>query len=279
MPRIVFFLSLLLLVFSSAVAQTPKWKSLEVEADTLLNRQDYLGAIKLYTKVIKASKLQERDDYAAVYKRGLSYYSSANFTKAIEDMNVFIPKFPDSFQGHVLRALSYRELDDTENQLSDVEEAFRISRGDAQIMRWRASLYLELSKYQEVINDLTILKLVQDDSEIESNLAFAYYSLGKPDSAFMALNKSIELEPTYLPAYLYGGSFALQESDFELALKYLNIALRLEPDNYTAWFYKGIALIELKQEDKGCSCLQKAFYGGVDDAGDYLKQYCFGEED
>jgi tetratricopeptide (TPR) repeat protein len=279
MLRVVFFLCLLALVFSSSVAQTPKWKAWEVEADTLLNREDYNGAIKLYTKVISASKLKERDDYAAVYKRGLAYYSSQNFSKAIEDMNLFVPQFPESFQAHVLRALSYRELGDSENQLKDVEEAFRISKGDAQIMRWRASLYLEMEKFQQAIDDLVIVKLVQDDAEIEMNLGFAYYSVGQKDSAFVAINRSIEMEATYLPAYLYGGSFALQESEYDLALKYLNIALRLDPENYTAWFYKGIALIELKKEDQGCSCLQKAFYGGQDDAGDYLKQYCFSVED
>jgi tetratricopeptide (TPR) repeat protein len=250
-----------------------------VEADTLLNRKEYAGAIKLYTKVINASKLKERDDFAAVYKRGLAYYSSGNFANAIQDMNMFVPKFPDSFQAHVLRALSYRELGDAENQLIDVEEAFRISRGDAQIMRWRASLYLELEKYKEALDDLLIVKLVQDDAEIEMNLGFAYYNTGQVDSAFASLNRAIEMEPTFLAPFLYGGSFALQESRYELAIKYLNIALRIDPENYTAWFYKGVALIELKKEDQGCSCLQKAFYNGQDDAGDYLKQYCFGIED
>lgn len=274
------FLLLGLMLSSLVLAQTtPKWKAWEVEADTLLNRKDYSGAIKIYTKVISASQLKERDDYAAVYKRGLSYYSNEEYARAIDDMNIFIPQYPESFQAHVLRALCYRELGDAENQLKDVEEAFRISRGDAQIMRWRASLYLEMEKFQAAIDDLVIVKLVQNDAEIEMNLGFAYYNVGKVDSAFHAINKSIEMEPTFLAPYLYGGSFALQESNYELAIKYLNIALRLEPENYTAWFYKGIALIELKKEDQGCSCLQKAFYGGQDDAGDYLKQYCFGVED
>ncbi len=111
------------------------------------------------------------------------------------------------------------------------------------------------------------------------NLGFAYYSIQKADSALMAINKAIELEATFLPAYLYGGSFSLQEGNYELAIKYLNVALMLEPENATAWFYKGVSLMELKKEDAACSCLRKAFYAGHDDAGDYLKQYCYGIED
>ncbi|QLH31908.1 MAG: hypothetical protein HWD62_05205 [Cyclobacteriaceae bacterium] len=58
-------------------------------------------------------------------------------------------------------------------------------------------------------------------------------------------------------------------------MKFLDVALRLDPENLQALFYKGIALVELKREDEGCRCLNKAFYDGVDDAADYLKQYCY----
>nr|HPI79393.1 hypothetical protein [Cyclobacteriaceae bacterium] len=104
---------------------------------------------------------------------------------------------------------------------------------------------------------------------------FAYYNLEQVDSAFVSINKAIELEPTYLPAYLYGGSFGLQEGNNELALKYLEVALRLDPENLNALFYKGIALLELDRVDEGCSLLAKAFYAGEDDAGDYLKEKCY----
>ena len=99
------------------------------------------------------------------------------------------------------------------------------------------------------------------------------------DSAFISFNKSIELDATYLPAYLYAGSVALEEGDNLLGLKYLNLALRLDPKNKEALFYKGAALIELKRVDEGCGCLNRAFYAGMDEAGDYLKEYCYEVED
>jgi hypothetical protein len=67
----------------------------------------------------------------------------------------------------------------------------------------------------------------------------------------------------------------LQEEKFDLALKYLELALRLEPGNRAALFYKGVSLVELKRTDEGCRCLQRAFNAGEDDAADYLKEYCF----
>jgi tetratricopeptide (TPR) repeat protein len=264
------------LISISGFAQNPKWAVWETEADTLMSHEDFSGAIKLYTKVIDASKLKDEPSYRVLYKRAVGYYSAGNFQKAVADMDRFIPKFQENYQARILRALAYRELGDVDNQFADVEKALELSRGEPQIMKWRAGLLMEKGEYELAKKDLLLVKLFQDDPEVEMNLAFAYYSLEKPDSALMAVNKSIEMDATFAPAYLYGGTFALEEENFELALKYLEVALRLDPENINALFYKGVALVELKKEKEGCSCLNKAFMAGQDDAADYLKQYCYG---
>lgn len=278
MPKVFLSIFLLSLVSLSGFSQNPKWTAWETQADTLMSRQDFKGAIKLYSKVISASKLKEKTSYRPLYKRAVAYYSAGDFNNAIADMNRFIPEFPENYQAHILRALSYRELDDLDNQLIDVEAALKLTGGEPQILKWRAGLLMEKNEYKQAKEDLLIVRQLQDDPEVEMNLAFSYYSLENPDSAMIAINKSIELDATFAPAYLYGGSFSLEEENYELALKYLDIALKLDPDNVTAQFYKGIALVELKKETEGCRCLTKAFMAGQDDAGDYLKQYCYGTE-
>lgn len=269
---------ILLAVFgmiSVAYAQNPKLVAWETEADTLMQRQDFAGAIKLYTRIIAETKLKEELDYGPVYKRGYAYYSSGDFKNAVADMSLFIPKFPRSFEAIIMRALSYRELGDLENQLADVESANKLNQGNPQILKWRAGLLMEKSEFKRAMADLLLVKQFQDDAEVEMNLGFAYYSLESYDSAMLSINKAIELDATYMPAYLYGGSFSLEQEDYPLAEKYLSIALRLDPENATALFYRGIALIELKKEKEGCSFLAKAFAAGQDDAGDYLKQHCY----
>jgi tetratricopeptide (TPR) repeat protein len=278
MHRVFLSIFLLSLVSLLGFSQNPKWTAWETQADTLMSRQDFKGAIKLYSKVISASKLKEKTSYRPLYKRAVAYYSAGDFNNAIADMNRFIPEFPENYQAHILRALSYRELDDLDNQLIDVEAALKLTGGEPQILKWRAGLLMEKNEYKQAKEDLLIVRQLQDDPEVEMNLAFSYYSLENPDSAMIAINKSIELDATFAPAYLYGGSFSLEEENYELALKYLDIALKLDPDNVTAQFYKGIALVELKKETEGCRCLTKAFMAGQDDAGDYLKQYCYGTE-
>jgi tetratricopeptide (TPR) repeat protein len=266
---------LLLAMFTSGFAQNPKWTAWETEADTLMGREEFSKAIALYSKIIKASKLKQKDNYRTLYKRAVAYYSSGQWQPAIADMDKFIPEFPQSYQARILRALVYRELNDVDKQLIDIESAIELSGGDPQLLRWRGSLRMEKEEYELAKKDFKQIIQIQDDPEIEMNLALTHYSLQELDSAQIAVNKAIELDGAYGPAYFYGGAFALEQEQYEQALKFLDVALRLDSENLQALFYKGIALVELKREDEGCSCLNKAFYGGVDDAADYLKQSCY----
>lgn len=266
---------LLALASQAAQGQDAKWKKWETEADTLLNNQDFEEALKLYNKVIKSSKLKVKDDFPVLYKRAVCYYSLAQYEAALKDLHKFAEEYPSSYQATILRAFIYRDLEDNARQLEVLNEALAMQPGELGLIQWRAGIYLEEAKFEEAKADMLYLKSLQDNPEVELYLGLAFYNLKKADSAFNFLNRAIELEPTYLPAYLYGGSFSLQEGMYDLAVKYLDVALRLEPGNVNALFYKGIALIELDRKDEGCTFLSRAFYRGEDDAGDYLKEYCY----
>ncbi len=275
MLRISMVFFLLTQVSLGAWGQDAKWKKWEADADTLLNNQDFAGALKLYDKVIKSSRLKEKDDFPTLYKRAVCYYSLARYEDALKDLDKFREEYPSSYQATILRAFIYRDLADGPSQLEVLNEALTMQPGEPGLIQWRAGIYLEEGKFEEAKTDMLYLKSLQDSPEVELYLALAHYNLKETDSALNFLNKAIELEPTYLPAYLYGGSFSLQEGIYDLAVKYLDVALRLEPGNVNALFYKGIALIELDKRDEGCTFLSRAFYGGEDDAGDYLKEYCY----
>ncbi len=258
-----------------AYGQTPKWKEWEVKGDTLYNQEDYKGAIKFYDKAIELSGLKEKDDFRMVYKRAVCHFSVAEYTDALKDLDTFAQEFQDVPQEKLMRAFIYRELGDNEKQLANLEAAMEFQPPSADMLKWRGLLYLQKNDFQKAKKDILMARDFQDDPEVETYLGLIYYNLEQKDSAFMSLNKSIELDATYLPAYLYAGSIALESGDYNLSVQYLNLALRLDPKNKEALFYKGAALIELKKIDEGCRCLNRAFYAGMDDAGDYLKEYCY----
>ena len=262
-----------------ALAQSDKWKTYEVKGDTLYNHEDFKGAIKWYNKAIEGSKLKDKAAYRTIYKRAVCYYSIGEFANALKDVDAFIPKYPDVPQAKLLKAFIYRELGDDENQMVFLKEAMEGQPPSPDLLKWRGLLYLQSDDYQSAKKDLLFARVLGDDPEIETYLGLSYYNLQQKDSSFFSFDKAIELDATYMPAYLYAGSVSIDDGNFSRGLQYAELALRVDPKNKDAMFYKGIALVELQRVDEGCSCLNRAFYAGVDDAADYLKEYCFQVED
>jgi tetratricopeptide (TPR) repeat protein len=264
-------------------AQRPdpnKLQQWEVEGDTLLSQQRYVEAARAFTRVINATGVTQKSDYNAVYKRAISYYyTEGKEDLALTDIDTFIKEFPYVPQAHILRALIYQIKEDGPKQIEDLNIALDFQPGNAGLLKWRAGLLLDAEEYQKAKADAQAAIRLEDDPEAEATLALAYYNLDQADSALMAINKAIELDYSYMPAYLYAGSFCLQADEFELALKYINLGLRVDPEHAAALFYKGVALVESEKKDEGCRCLNKAFYNGYDDASGYIEQYCYSSEE
>jgi tetratricopeptide (TPR) repeat protein len=263
----------------NAQTSSATWKAMEAEGDTLLNRQDFAGAIKIYNEVIELSKLKDSESKGVLYKRAICFYSTGEFQKALDDLQVFIPEFPGFPRAKLLRAFVNRELGNTQAQLDDINDLLSFNPTNPDLLKFKASIFLELEKYQEAKATLLNLQKVVNDEEIETQLGFIYSNLNEADSAFIHFDSALAINGGYSPAYKYLSSLCLDQGAYDMALTYVDIGLRLEPDNVTLQFYKGIALAETKNLKEGCRFLSKAFYAGMDQAGDYLKQYCYSAED
>lgn len=267
-------MSLVIFVFicSGTFAQS---NQLEAKADTLMEQRQFEKAIDLYSSVIKTSGLKEKSDYRPVYKRAIAYYYSEDFESSLKDLDVFIAQYPQVSQAHILRAFIFGQIGEQEKQVESIDRAFELQPDNLELVKWRGSIQIQRGEYAKAKSDLLMVRSVMDDAELETNLALAYYSMEQADSAFQCINKSIELEAAYEPAYLYAGSFCLELEQYQRGIEYLDLALLLNGENASAWLYKGMALVQLKRTDEGCRLLTKAFNAGEDDAADYLKEYCY----
>jgi tetratricopeptide (TPR) repeat protein len=273
---LLFIIPLFLFPSGVALAQDEaRWSQWETEADTLMNRQDFAGAAKLYTKIIDESKLKDKSNFKPLYKRAVSFYSAGDLDHALVDVDKFIAEFPDNPQPRLLRALINRQKENDEAQLVDLQKAIELGNTNPQLIFWRGTLLAAKGDNEGAKKDFLSVRSTGDDAELETALGTIYRVLGKTDSAFICLNKAIVLDVNYSPSYVYAGSFCVEDEKYELALKYLNLALRVDADNTSAFFYKGVALVQQEKLDEGCSCLRKALDKGEDDAADYLKEFCF----
>ncbi len=269
---------LLSIGFAQAQSKPSKIAVAEALGDTLLNRENFVGAIKQYNKVAKATKLKTAENRRILYKRALCYFYLSEYDKALADLDIFIDENQNLPRAKILRAFIFRELGENERQLADLNDVLDADQFNIDLLKWRAGLLVEMEMHREAVSELKKIKLWGTDEEVELYLGMSYYGLNEPDSAITHFDAAIALNGGFLPAYMYAGMLSLEQQAFPLALTYLNLALMLEPNNLQLKFYKGIALIETDKKDEGCSLLSKAFYGGIDEAGDYLKEYCYPSE-
>ncbi len=249
----------------------------EVEADTLVGRQDYASALVLYNKIIEKSKPQTEDEFQLYYKRAVCYYGLEKFQEALSDVNKVIEKYPTP-QAKLLRAYIFQELEDYESQLSDLNELISLNPNSPELLQWRASVLMEAEKYEDAQKDILKLLEYQTGPELKSYLGLTYYYLDNADSALLLFDEVIAEAPEYTQVYLYAASVCLEQDAYKLALTYINKALTLEPENISLIFYKGIALVETGEDKEGCRCLTKAFDAGLDDVAEYLKEYCYSNQ-
>ncbi|HEX6225860.1 MAG TPA: tetratricopeptide repeat protein, partial [Chryseolinea sp.] len=202
------------------------------------------------------------------------YYGLEKYTDALNDINIVIDKYPKP-QAKLLRAYVNRALEDYEAQLVDLNELISLNPDNPEMIQWRASVLMESEKYEEAQRDIRKLLQYQESPQLKAYLGLTYYYQDEPDSALMMFDEIVQENPDFTPSYIYAASLCLDEDAYELALNYADKGLQKEPDNNTLLFYKGIALVESDQKIEGCRCLTKAFNLGIDDVGDYLKEYCY----
>jgi len=264
-------------VFLLAQSDKDKNKAMMAQADTLLSREDYTGALALYNKIVEQSKTVSDEDYSVYYKRAFCYYGLERFDLALKDVNQFIQKKPDD-QAKLLRAYINQELGNYEDQLKDLNEFISLHPDNIELLQWRASVFMEMERYKDAQKDIQKILKYQDSPELKSYLGLTYYYQDQPDSALTIFDEVIAQEPDHIQTYLYAASLSLEQDAYELALQYVDRGLKKDPNNNTLLFYKGIALVETDKVTEGCRCLSKVFAAGFDDAGDYLKSYCYGAD-
>lgn len=273
---IVIFISLNSAIGLFAQMSSAKWRVTEVEGDSLLSREDYPHALVKYNQAMDVSKLKDTESKRLLYKRAICYYSLQDFQKALDDLNAFIPYYPSFPRAKFLRVLVNGELGNTQAQFDDIHELELLEPGSPDILSLKVNIYLEAEQYDSAKVELLRLQRINDDEETETQLGFVYYNLEDADSAFVHFDRAITLNENYAPAYVYMSSLCLEQEAYAMTLMYVDRGLLLDPQSKQLLFYKGIALAESEKLEAGCSILAKLFYEGFDQAGDYLKQHCYG---
>ncbi len=249
----------------------------EVQGDTLLNRGDFKGAAELFTKLIAKTRFTTAEDYDLYYKRGAAYLQMHDHNNALSDARTYLSKTGDD-QGRVLQVYIYQDMGKPDEAITQVDSLQLKYPDNQEIAQWKIQLLMDAERYADVKGLLQKAIAQGGDSKMKLWLGLAHYYLGELNEAFTTFDGLIAEDPTKMEPYLYAASLCLEDGLYEKSLQYSDQGLKQNPADASLMFYKGIALYETKNTEESCRYLARAFNKGVDDAADYLKEYCYGVE-
>jgi len=240
----------LLSVFSFARATT--WKS----------------AIVLYEDIIKKYPNQ----FIALNSAGVESMFMNEDKKALEYFNRAVEAAPRNYKGFYNRGLLYLKNNKPELAIKSFNGALDLY-AYVKAYTGRASAYYMLGDISKAMNDAQ-LALQTDNSNAKAHfvLANCYNDLNRLNEAMIEYNKSIELNKNEADFYFKRAIIFGKKQDFASCLSDLIVCIQLNPEYYEAYYWRGVAKLNLKQDP--CEDLKVAARHNFQPAINAYTKYC-----
>lgn len=281
--------------FSKAIEERPQASDYYVAyGHTLLMLEDYQEAINIYNQVIldKDSKVVLENNKKAYYGKGVAYFKSLQYKKALEQFNLalsinelekwnmdillykgeaetyerlyeeakqtysrLIEMEPNNGNFFLKRATVYQTLLDYDNSLADYEKAISLeSNYDSNFGKY--FILKEQGKEEEASDLLEQLANIKITTPMDQFMnAKVFYYMEEYDKAIAGFEKSIQegiLEGNY-----YIGMIKEEEEDYENAISYyIEYITTSSYNNNLALVYNqlGFSYLQILEYEKALEC-------------------------
>jgi tetratricopeptide (TPR) repeat protein len=231
---------------------------------------DYTLAIKDFNKAIELAKGNAIAAYA-YYNRGNAYFRDNQFDLAKKDydfvINNLLPDYAEAYNARALVFTNNNNKDDDTKALSDFNKAIELNPNFIDAYYNRGKYYGRSGDSISAISDFELLiKIDPSNYEYYYYLALSagqqwiktnetqedYYNL-----ALQNLNKCIEINDTFVEAYLDRGSLYGMKHNFTDGVNDYSQVIALDPNNVKAYYFRGLAYMTYGYKDEAISDFQK----------------------
>ncbi|MFM7876786.1 MAG: tetratricopeptide repeat protein [Microcystis aeruginosa Ma_MB_F_20061100_S20] len=192
------------------------------------------------------------------FVQAMDKYDKADFDGAIVDFSQAIQLKPDYAQAYMGRAMAYKGLGDLENQITELRKAAELLQKQGDTEAYQATIDL-IKVTQDLIDSIR--------SNPNSKLAFAelFFNYGIEESkkgnfvqSLAQFNLVIRLNPNDASAYLFRGNAYGQLKEYQKAITDYSQTLRLDPNYADAYNLRGLVYGMSGNRQKAIADLQKA---------------------
>ena len=185
------------------------------------------------------------------YVLGVCYLRTQQPDKARAAFGQMFSVPPDSAVGHLLFAQMMVRQRLEEKAIPELEKAVSLDPRLPMVHFLLGEIYLYKTNPQRALEEF------RKELEINPTVWLVYWRLGdayarleKYDEAEKALKQSIWLNETFTGSYVLLGQIELKKNDWELAVGFLERALKLDPQNYLAHYSLARAYQQLGHNDE-----------------------------
>lgn len=201
------------------------------------------SALTLYEDIDKKYPNQ----FIVLNSAGVENMFLNNDNKALEYLNKAVAVAPRNYKGFYNRGLLYLKNNKPEEAIKSFNRVLELYYYSKAYVG-RASAYYMLQDFPKAINDANyVLKTEQNNTRAHFVLGNCYNDLNRLQDAMSEYNKCIELDKDEADFYFKRGIVNGKNQDFNACIKDIDICLKLKPDYYEAYYWRGVAKVNLKQ--------------------------------
>lgn len=190
-------------------------------------------------KYLDAAIALNRNDSWAYTGRGHAYGMKGDHKQAMLDFSKAIELNASDPWPYAYRGKDYSLQHDLDHALADYDRAIRLSikkqnGADAYVaaLEFRSSLYVQKEEWSNALEDLSQLtRSKHGDFRIYNNRAYVLDHLGRYTEAISNLNIGLKLNPTNMTAYARLGICRSHQGYYKKAIAAYAAALKMQPDN------------------------------------------------
>jgi len=182
------------------------------------------------------AKAKAEADAADLYRRGDESLKNKHFDKAIDDCTKAIALDPNNAGAYATRGEAFRMKSQYDKAIDDCTKAIALDPNNAGAYATRGEAFLENKQFDKAVDDFNKAIELDPNCPLKDNLNKAKEELKKAAS-------------TEAKAYLESGIAYREKGNCDQAIADLTQAIKLDPNNATAYFSRGLAYDRIPNDD------------------------------
>lgn len=197
------------------------------------------------------------------------------FTEAVGYLDRWLEKNPERSDAYNMRGVAYLELGQTEDAISDFNQAIRHDTTSYKPLFNRANTYLQSGKLPEALQDYNqVVRMEPALADTYLNRSAVLYEMQQYDEAQRDLEQARSLQPDNILIYYNLAKINLVQEKPGMAKEHLAKVLEQDGKNSGAYYLLGLAELAEENKEEACRYFSRASRLGNEEAQKARDQYC-----